>query len=1147
MFRRFKFLVGLFAIVIVTAIAGGSAYFYFGGNTNDNATIENKVETSEDENNISADNILENYEFGADKNLNETYTYYFFPSTLYMELYDKGYREPEKVFGYNEVVLDDSGDPVLTSDGQPTYEINKSGISGVKENSTFYTYYDYLKNSLNINPDYYLYPNFINTSNTYEFFNSTSQIFNYGVGKYGDDFVVNGLDRVNNSLDLYTLNNFGSERMLNSLDSMHYKKIGPTNMGSYNLTTWDFDNSGERFTRDNEVLSPIFGNNDEFSIDLSLDGKKEEVYEAFFNFYKPQNFPDLSNPETTLTINNRLSFDGGSNIRATTISSSSHSLFYTYKANDQYYNGGYSISDFVKNPILGTWSLGSNQSLVFLNEHESNDPNLLIGYYFEYIDHYIRDDEELFVKFNYRINTDNVVDISGSGVDKDSDLQLNVPEWSHPINEPLVGRAQYRNDRFGFWTSFYDWDDPNNSSQTRPQNTASRYLPIKITVNGNLTPDAMAKVIPTVSASTFDSHYWFDSTSNVWTYTNRNVTPEYTTAVGGFTAKDITNIFDIMQNPSKYADNNVIRLYPVFSNGKNYNGTKDGDSSNDDQQRANGGSDGIRAEFNYTSGASSTINNSLLPDQTKLTYAGGSGNAYTYGSDYNLNYAILKNVELVKNRYESIVFRATTTASPGDWGNNWTEIYRLNSSAINNFVDRYGAGLYTIYLFIGGRATKVDQGPTPFLGTNIINHVTKEDSEAGNDLKDKHLMSIYDNGDKMFVGTGNDGFKYIKGGDNIGDQARPVGLTIEKVTNFRLVTDIPIIEENGKPSNNQNWGEIDESVHQGLLHAENFIMADSVYKLSEKEFKTEDLTLDKITGNDRLDSDNPYIYVIQNADFRFVNNLYFQIRFSNDYIKDALEVRTNYANVPQGTAQYVAYEINGQLIKFQFQSGDEIFIDNVGPVGTGDTARSGFKLKDYNSRGIYDILLVSTGDTSGTSNKHTLNMYINRHTNSFIKLFKGNPGTFEYKDPEVIDSTFGTDFVRHKLPSEDDTADDGQSRVESSTLLWNGHTYLGEYLATNTSGIAYIRNGEEDEEQENGNLTFIQAVKNCLGITPGNDLIYPIIDAVTGKAIAYYNSGVGRIFTDSGSTDGNNNSSIDLFNIMKNYVLYIDDPINPVA
>ena len=1129
MYHRFKWLLGLFAVVIVTAIAGGSAAFYFGGSADDNETIENKIESGETENNISADNILENYEFGADKNLNETYTYYFFPSTLYMELYDKGYTKPEEVFGYNEVILDDSGDPVITSDGQPTYEINQSGVSGINGNNT---YYDYLVNRLNGDRDHYLYSNGMTLGDYTRYINTNSQTFDFGDGLDGDDYYVNGPSfSINN---IYELNNKGAKFLIDTLDINNYS-IQETNYGTWNNVNYTFKgNNGIPFNKENEVLSPIYGDNADFSIDLRLNDSTKQIYDIYYNFYSnTTNVPISKN-----SINGTLNYIDKGYIRDHTINTNNHSLFYVKNDNPHLSAdfGVYDFNTYFNNRFVGTWNINNNTKLVILEADQNGNGNGMLTYLEE---KWVGDDKRHFDTFQYQLSNNRLtLTFTGTnGADISGTINLNDSAFD-PISSPINGRAQYRNDRFGFWTSFYDWDDPNNSSQARPQNTASRYLPIKITVNGNLTPDDMAKVIPSVSASTFDSHYWFDYTSNVWTYTKANTTTEYTTAVGGFTAKDITNIFDIMQNPSKYAENNVIRLYPVFSNGKNY---ESGDPSN-------GGSDGIRAEFKYKEGAKPTIKNSLLPDQTKLTYAGGSGNAYTYGSDYNLNYAILKNVELVKDRYESIVIRATTTASPSEWGDNWTEIYTLNSDAINDFVDRYGAGLYTIYLFIGGRATNVDQGSTPFSGTKIINHVTKEDSEAGNDLKDKHLMSIYDNGKSMFVGTGNDGFKYIKGGDNIGAQARPVGLTIEKVTNFRLVTDIPIREDgDGKPSNNQNWGEIDESVHQGLLHAENFIMADSVYELDLEEFNKEDLTLDEITGNDRLDSDNPYIYVIQNADFRFVNNLYFQIRFSNDYIKDALEVRTNYANAPQGTAQYVAYEINGQLIKFQFQSGDEIFIDNVGPVGTGDTARSGLKLKDYNSRGIYDILLVSTGDTSGTSNKHTLNMYINRHTNSFIKLFKGNPGTFEYKDPEVIDSTFGTDFVRHKLPSEDDTADDGQSRAESSTLLWNGHTYLGEYLATNTSGIAYTRSESDEEEKESGPSTFFEAVKNCLGITPGNDQIYPIIDAVTGKAIAYYNSGVGRIFTDSGSTGGGDNSPIDLFNIMKNYVLYIDDPINPVA
>lgn len=48
--------------------------------------------------------------------------------------------------------------------------------------------------------------------------------------------------------------------------------------------------------------------------------------------------------------------------------------------------------------------------------------------------------------------------------------------------------------------------------------------------------------------------------------------------------------------------------------------------------------------------------------------------------------------------------------------------------------------------------------------------------------------------------------------------------------------------------------------------------------------------------------------------------------------------------------------------------------------------------------------------------------------------------------------------------------------------------------------------------------------------------MYPIKDAVTNQTIAYYNSGVGRIFTSAGSTGGTQGESVtelDLFVIMK--------------
>ena len=153
MFRRFKGLLALFGVICVTAVAGGTAMFYFGGNARDEKTITNDSEEA-DGSGVFADNILENYEFGAKTDLNETYTYYFYPSTLYMsnEFFNAN-TNPEDIFGYNEVILDDNGNPVLV-DGQPQYEIVTEGISGINANGTKYdTYYHYLKNYLNSQTD----------------------------------------------------------------------------------------------------------------------------------------------------------------------------------------------------------------------------------------------------------------------------------------------------------------------------------------------------------------------------------------------------------------------------------------------------------------------------------------------------------------------------------------------------------------------------------------------------------------------------------------------------------------------------------------------------------------------------------------------------------------------------------------------------------------------------------------------------------------------------------------------------------------------------------------------------------------------------------------------------------------------------------
>lgn len=1150
MFRKFKGLVTLFVILCVSAIAGGSAYFYFGEKAEPlEETIDNTFDESSSNENITADNILENYEFGSNTNLNETYTYYFFPSTLYMEFYADEINpvNPESVFGYNEVILNDSGDPALDSNNQPQYRIVQDDIKGKDGHNT---YYSYLKDSLNYDKNSYLalgdkasreYPKVTRLIDPDE--GNDSGNYRVGHDYFSDPYVIN-----NENLNYY-LANEGS-----SIGTEFYSKVNAS--GSFRTATWPFTETKKYYFYNISAVSEI---------DVEFDW----------------NWGDYT-ANNLLEIFNSLPKDG------------------------------------------------LNSKIKFNNNTEVLSPKVTVGV------------DDIY-GLNLKIDTETAEKFITS---EGSNISLNLDSYENQ----MVHQAQYRNDRFGFWRPFYDWDDENNidSKTSEYANAASRYLPIKIEVNGNLTPDDMAKIIPSVETSMFDSHLYFDATANGWTYALPGHY-EYKTAVGGFTAKDVNYLFDIMQNPSKYADDdNVIRLFPIFSNGKTY---KNGDN---DVAADQGGGDALKAVFNSLEGTlnnytplqegssgytgtwtgkissydveiiinndntgsyngiefsynvnqniitgtandgsfeltliydasnetlsftitfeekvPTTIKNDHWPRETKLTYSSAYyQKAYNDGNNsYTINYAVLKNVSLVKDKYESISIQVDpATKATADWKGHWITTHVLTREAINSFINVYGEGLYTFYFFMANRQNvntnsfgsddTADSSILSNLGWNnsMIDDLTSRNkcdnaNYSDNELKNKRLLAISQVNDSIEI-DGNSTYKFVYDENEVGDRkiqkhARPVALAVEKVTNLRLVSDIPIKEdESGTPTGDQDWSEIDKNIEEGLINAQNFIIADEVYSI-------ESMDDDKLIPDNRLDINNPYIYVIQNADFRFVNNLYFQIRFSNHYIANGMNVITKYpgGDVPK----YVAYNVNGQVMKFFYQGidGGDVFIDNTKPVtGTDDgnqATRSGFKLKDYNARGIYDILLVSVnGNTSQSEQKFY--MYINRHTNSFIKLFKGNPGTYN-KDIKIGNTTQTASFVSHKLPSEvsseeeqDDPAKD-PTRDEKSSLIWNGQTYLGEYLSTATTGLSYRAEVNGGETFIGDSESFIDAIKRTIGVKPGLDNIYPIYDCVTGQQIAYYNSGVGRLFTSFGSSDGVL-SDLNLFTIMKNYVLYIGEPIS---
>lgn len=1007
MFKKFTHLFGLLSLLIVASVATGVSIWYFGGNTKEEGSITTGGQG--DESHVYPDNILENYEFGNTKNLNQTYTYIFFPSTLYNEFYQDSQTNkdikstPEKIFGYNEVVLDDFGNPVTDENGVRYNIVEGSGVDG------YSNYYDYLKNYLN-NQSYSYLKNVADGSGS---------LFAGDYPLISRDYYTRENNRYyanqNYINDLYALNNKSAYEFMSAYDydmdrltfSDYWQDTGEDEWWeSYNVYRFNY-NKSLSFSKDQEVLSPYFIPN----------------------------------------------------------------------------NGEYPSSSFGDKTIQYDFSLDLTA------------------------DYNNRRDEILTYINAGRYQTNGALDT------KDNDNE----EWAEKTryDEQLQERRQYRNDRFGFWVDFYDWSDSSNNpnqglrDQYNPY-SGSRYLPISITVNGNLTPDVMAEILPEVSSSMFDVDNYADFTTGAWIYNNGNRNPNMN-AVNYFNSNDVDNIFDVMQNPAKYADENgVIRLYPLFNNSKGKS-----------QNNFGAGRDALRAKFTYKD---NTPVESKLITHKKLTYSAEYLDSYS-SNNYSVRYAVLSNVELKKYFYDNITFIGQISYGSYGWGADhpWETQFSVNGDQINAFIDRFGEGLYSFY-FVVGNSSGGQYGGNYTSLEKIQNRLTNDNTHFPS-LYQKTLLT-WDtlNPDQNY-------YRYFANqANNSVETSRPIALFFEKVTNLRLVSDIPIIEnDNGVPSDNQDWNAIDQNVQQGLLDAHNFIIADDV--------KTYDRDVSGNVG-EVYELTTPYVYFIQNADFRYVNNLYFQIRFSNQYIADSLRVVTDFNDYQNdGTLRdattlttknphdYVSFNINSKTtMELQSQNSlREFFIQNVEDVGgTNNAKRSGFKLKDYYARGIYDIILVSNGSVTidkgnGTTiTQRVYNMYINRHRNSFIKLFDDNPGTFEYNKDGITGR-----FVSHKQNKServDGEPTDG-TYLARADLIWNGQTYLGETLTTASVGTTG---------------SFIDAL-NSYGLDPSKT--YKIVDAVTHDPVAYYKNGV--VYNAHGNTSGNN--TLDLFMVLKNYVLYIEE------
>ena len=959
MFKKSKFLMLLPILLLVTLVTGGFSYYLF--NTSSNVTSLDNIGTGGTTNESRNDKIYENYSF-SDTGSGNKYTFYFFPSTLYLELYNQGYTNPENVFGYNELVFDDNGNPKTSNKGEPVYEV-REGTKPVEIKTT----------------------------------------------------VVQ------------------ETRVSGSFLGYHWREKWEVKNNYYQISTldgWHKESDGYYY----------------------LDGQSK----------------DSSADDLPSQTRYKLLWSAGS---------------YT------------EYSDYLTSII-------NKQTNYYYVDKEGDEFNLEDNYY-------------------TRQNGSGANEVLSPTINEKDvyDLELTHPYPDNIQTEDIyMGRRQYRNDRFGFWPTLYDQDDPHNESGLTDgyfNDKGSRYLPIKITINGNLTADLYDLAIPTPLTSSYVySSGWFNYYFAFWTYVTDTDIP-YQTAIQGLYGNSQANIFDIMRNPSLYADeNNVIRLYPYFTRG---NGDAPGEGN---------GKDKVLVQYSYNEAFEENNRMDSLIKETPLNYSTETLQYTNNGG--TLSYAILTDVYLEKDKYSKIVFNTHISDSNGDTNPTNVTSHNLTANVVNQIVEAFGEGKYTFYMFVknaGGAYNRsyVAQNGSVDVGGNIGQILTGNMDGSSlftgqnlyfNSLYKKNLFyfNIVDGNYEKHYATGVSDVIIHNGGNN---NYRPLLLMFEKVSNFKVVENIPFPELEDKGNNSYSgdfsWDDdIDDAISSLYDHSKNMMLADGVYGIDANTFDKENFSLNDETN---LSIENPFIYVIQNCDFRYVDSLFFQIRVGNDYIRQAINIITDFED--SEWPEYLAYQSgrdsdNNPIYSYfasqnaLFSEKDNFFIQNADVTDRSGTIRNGLKLKDNYARGVYDLMLVPNGTKNGTAMNCYL--YIYRHKVDFIKIMDKDPGL------TTVDGNkkpLGGEFVNHY----------GAGNNPAKTL-WEASFYIGDTFSsesTNESKVSVLTM-LANYAQDNGKNNF--ALK----------------DSVTGQAIAHYKDGI--LYGPSGnSLDG---KAVELFVMLKNYVLYVE-------
>lgn len=604
-------------------------------------------------------------------------------------------------------------------------------------------------------------------------------------------------------------------------------------------------------------------------------------------------------------------------------------------------------------------------------------------------------------------------------------------------------RRHFKNDRFGFWPNL-NYDE-------------GRVLPQKIEVFESISQNDFSKLTMTPWTSMGDQEGWYELNFAMWTYVDfdGDGNPIYPCEVGDdsieisvFRSKDINQFFDINKALSGFADeDNVIRLFPVFSNSKGY---KDIISE--------GGRDALRIDIKDESG-----NSTRYP----MLYFQGSEAGTTINGINNTNIGYVSNINITEN-ITDLEIAIHPAESVGHWGGQpWAAFYGSNTSItglsiINYIKNNYGLGLYNFYLVVG-RNTTDSNSTSGFNNISTIADNVTSNLTVFKQIYNKNLSYISDDTNK-----GSGVLEYLFEDKIIFDTyiARPYILLVEKIAEASFYKEL-------------NSSYTDDKTFNADLN--NQVDAPKFYNLNAKLYKA---TLNSsgayvVDSTSELTENNSYIYLAQNVDLTEIStNLLMQIRFNNEYYNvDGGLYNLNPLNSNEALIFNPTYANN------QFKYNDEDVFTNASlwfntkqiTIKSTNVTENALSLNDYeNDRGIYDILIEYNKDSD------QFNVYTYRHTNIFVKLFE---------DKSAISVDQNTGLAIHK----------DQNGNELTSLVWKKQYYLGVNMKnTDTCDISFNVNQISIQNAVNNFLTT-----NTKGYTKDNLLIR---DYVTNSLVGYFDN-----------------------------------------